>query len=167
MKKVVKLDEELTLYFTTNFPSTCSSYEKSFRYEATIGVGGNVGDVIRRFNRLLHVMRRSSFLEPIETSPILQNPPFGFLEQDDFFNAIVKVKTSLRPRALMRYLQRLEKRFKRKKTFENAPRELDLDIVFFNKEKIEYRDLTIPHKSYRERRSVLIPLQYMRRLSER
>lgn len=129
------------------------------RYKVTIGIGGNVGDVKRRFEHLFIVLKRDKRVEVTQTSLILKNPPFGFLEQDDFLNSIVVLYTNMQPFTFLDYLMRLEKRFARKRSFANAPRTLDLDIIFFDKRFINTEKLTVPHKSYRERESVMIPLQ--------
>ena len=93
---------------------------------------------------------------------MLKNPPFGYLEQDDFYNAIVIVKTCLRPKALLRYILSIEKRFGRKRLFKDGPRTLDIDIIFYANEQIESRELIIPHPAWCKRPSVLIPLSYLK-----
>lgn len=89
---------------------------------------------------------------------ILKNPPFGFTQQDDFFNSILVLKTSMQPRVFLEYLMRLEKKFGRRRSFENAPRTLDLDIIFFDDRVIKSTKLTIPHAHWHTRESVIIPL---------
>lgn len=132
------------------------------RYEVTIGIGGNIGDVKRRFDRLLIELQRDKRIDLLKTSLILKNPPFGFGEQDDFFNSILVVSVSMQPREFLDYLMRLEKKFGRRRSFANAPRTLDLDIIFFDKRVIKTDRLTIPHVDYSNRQSVLIPLASMR-----
>ncbi|MBD3792550.1 MAG: 2-amino-4-hydroxy-6-hydroxymethyldihydropteridine diphosphokinase [Campylobacterales bacterium] len=131
-------------------------------YRATLGIGGNIGDVPRRFQHLFWYLRRSPWIDVVETSPILRNPPFGYLEQDDFYNAIVVVKTCLRPKALLRYILAIEKRFGRKRLFQDGPRTLDIDIIFYGSEVVNSEQLTIPHPAWHTRSSVLIPLSYMK-----
>jgi len=132
--------------------------KKSFRYEATVGIGGNVGDVKRRFEHLFIAIKREKRVELIKSSYILKNPPFGYLNQDDFLNSIMILKTNMQPMFFLDYLLRLEKRFGRKRSFENAPRTLDLDIIFFNNMIIDKEKLKIPHPSWSKRESVVIPL---------
>ena len=93
---------------------------------------------------------------------ILKNPPFGFENQDDFFNSIIVLQVNMQPRALLDYLMRLEKKFGRRRSFANAPRTLDLDIIFFDNRVIKTDRLTIPHVDYSNRESVVIPLASMR-----
>ena len=124
----------------------------------TIGVGGNLGDVKRRFEHLFVDLKRDKRVEVIETSLILKNPPFGFIDQDDFFNSIIVLETNMQPSVFLDYLMRLEKKFGRARSFANAPRTLDLDIIFFDKRVIQTDKLTIPHAHWSERESVMIPL---------
>ncbi len=157
MKKV--LTNDLTLYFTSEFPKKFST--KVSRHRALLGIGGNVGNVPRRFKKLLQTLKNNPRIRVIQSTPILKNPPFGYVEQSDFFNSLLVIDTSLSPKALLYTLLYLEKRFKRKRTFKNAPRTLDIDIIFYDDIVMQSKDLTIPHPHWFERESVLIPLCLM------
>jgi len=100
----------------------------------------------------------------IETSPILKNPAFGYETQDDFYNALVVVETSLQPKILLKYILSIEDKFGRKRLFKDAPRTLDIDMIFYENVKMKSKILTLPHYGWRERGSVLIPLSYMKRV---
>jgi len=157
---VRKLSDKLTLYKEPGFPA---SYKTAthFRHRAIIGIGGNVGDVRRRFHHLLVFLQRQKNITVLHTGPILQNPPFGYTEQDDFFNSVIEVSTSMQPRELLGFLLRVEKHFGRKRSFANAPRTLDLDLVFFDDVRMNTPTLTLPHPHWQERESVLIPLKLL------
>lgn len=159
MKIARRLSEELTLIRTPLFPSVYRP--RGLSHRALIGIGGNLGDVLRRFERLLLFLQRSPLVRPLSASPLLKNPPFGFTEQPAFLNAALLIETSLQPRALMRYLLRVEHRFGRLRTFANAPRTLDLDMLFYDQRRIDTPELTVPHPHWAERQSVLIPLAYL------
>ncbi len=148
----------MQLYHDRYFPYL-SKAPARFSHQVTLGIGGNVGDVRERFKKLFFYLSQSRQLQLIETSPILQNPPFGYTNQEDFFNAIMIVRTPLSPHKLLKYLLYVEKRFKRTRAFKNSPRTLDIDMIFYDKMSINSRYLTIPHPHYHERESVLIPLQ--------
>jgi 2-amino-4-hydroxy-6-hydroxymethyldihydropteridine diphosphokinase len=158
MKK--KINNKLTLYFTNLYPRKLkqNSTKKNI---VTIGIGGNIGDVNQRFNRLYKMLESDSRFDILATSPLLKNPPFGFLEQDDFLNGVITLKTNLSSHQSLREFQRYENRFKRKRSFQDAPRTLDIDIIFFNDEKINTKDLIVPHPGYKKRDSVLIPLKFL------
>ncbi len=151
------LSPTLTLYKEPGFPASYIPVAH-FRHRAIIGIGGNIGDVKRRFFHLLVYLRRQPHIEVLHTAPILQNPPFGYSDQDDFLNSVIEISTSMRPLELLNFLLRTEKRFGRKRSFANAPRTLDLDLIFFDKVKMKSPKLTLPHPHWAERESVLIPL---------
>jgi 2-amino-4-hydroxy-6-hydroxymethyldihydropteridine diphosphokinase len=153
-----RIDTENTLIKTKVFPSILSTQGGQ---KVLLGIGGNIGDVIRRFEHLFFYFRRSSLLRVIETAPIVKNPPFGYTEQGDFYNSLLLVETFLGPKALLRYLLRVEKVFGRKRLFKDGPRTLDIDIIFYEDVKMETKTLTLPHPGWKERASVLIPMQYL------
>lgn len=157
MYRKCKLSESLTAFYGVHFPYKIKQ-KSSHRYEVTVGLGGNVGDVKRRFEKVFHFFKKDRRVEVLRTSLILKNPPFGYLEQDDFLNSIIVFKTSMTPFVFLEYLMRVEKKFQRKRSFANAPRTLDLDIIFFNNKIIKTKKLTVPHHSWYKRESVVIPL---------
>jgi len=155
-----KLNKNNTLIYQANYPYL-SINKSSKNYQATLGIGGNIGDVKRRFNHLFWYLKRSPFVDIVETSPILKNPPFGYLEQDYFYNSLIIVKTCLRPKALLRYILAVENRFGRRRSFQDAPRTLDIDMIFYENVHMRSERLTLPHPSWHKRDSVLIPLSYI------
>jgi len=165
MKKIIS--DDLVVYFNTIYPYK-KKKEKCFtqkhrmkNHTVTIGIGGNIGDVRKRFKQLFLILQKDSRFTLEQTSPILKNPPFGFLEQEDFYNAVIVLKTVLSPIECLNVFQRYEYRFKRTRSFQDAPRTMDIDIIFYDKIKMDTKRLTIPHKGYKNRPSVLIPLSYI------
>ncbi len=155
-----RFNDTLTLYKDRRFPARyrCDS---ALRHTAVIGIGGNVGDVRRRFYHLIAWLRRQRVVTLCSSSPILKNPPFGFSDQADFYNAVLALKTSLTPQRFLDFLLHTEKRFGRKRSFANAPRTLDLDILFFDGRVVDTPRLRIPHPHWAERASVVIPLSML------
>jgi len=135
------------------------------RHRALLGIGGNVGDVLRRFSHLFVSLKRENRITIVETSPLLKNPPFGFLEQDDFLNGLILVETDMTPRQLLHYVLRVERRFGRKRLFRDGPRTLDIDLIFYDDITMESPELTLPHPGWMQRSSVLIPLAKMRKVA--
>jgi 2-amino-4-hydroxy-6-hydroxymethyldihydropteridine diphosphokinase len=152
------LNDSLTLFKRKSFKNRKI---RKYRFEAIVGVGGNVGDTKRRFDHLLIRLNGLRGVQLLNSSPILKNPPFGYTHQDDFYNMVLRVSTSMQPLSFLRFLLRLEKSFKRKRSFENAPRTLDLDLLFFDDRVINHRDLVVPHPEWFKRDSVVIPLGYL------
>jgi len=155
-----ELNSQHTLLKTTLYPS---SYHERGGHKALLGIGGNMGDVLRRFEHLFWYFKRSSLVHIVETAPILKNPPFGYTEQDDFYNSLILVETMLTPKALLRYVLRVEKVFGRKRLFKDGPRTLDIDIIFYENVKMNTKTLILPHPGWMQRTSVLTPLSYMKR----
>lgn len=153
-----RLNDSLTTFKSSRF-SYKTRQKSSHRYRVTVGVGGNVGDVKRRFEHLFNYLEKDKRVELLQTSLILKNPPFGFKNQDDFFNSIIVLQVSMQPVVFLDYLMRLEKKFVRRRSFANAPRTLDLDIIFFDNRVVDKPNLQIPHAKWFERDSVLIPLK--------
>jgi len=159
---VRKLSKQLTLYRELGFPASYKT-ATNYRHRAIIGMGGNIGDVKRRFYHLLTFLQKQPNLTILHTAPILQNPPFGYIDQEDFLNSVIEVSTNMNPRELLEFLLRVEKRFGRQRSFANAPRTLDLDLIFFDEVKMNTPRLTLPHPHWAERESVIIPLRHLGR----
>ena len=153
-----RLSLELTLIKSYHFERTKKS-RHSYRHSAIVGVGGNIGDVMRRFVHLKRYIDARRGMALVKVSPIVKNPPFGYSQQEDFYNLVIKVETSMVPKAFMRFLLHCEKRFRRKRSFKNGPRTLDLDMIFFDDLVMKSDFLTLPHPFYKERPSVTIPLK--------
>lgn len=164
--KSIKLTKNLTLFFINTYPF-CNTKIDNKKYTVTLSLGGNMGDNIKRFVELFKYIKNDTRFTITKSSPILRNPPFGYLEQDYFYNCILEVKTNLPPLYLLKITQRYEKKFKRRRLFKDAPRTLDIDIIFIQKynQKIEVsnRDLVVPHKNWQNRESVTIPLNILKK----
>ncbi len=159
MKK--NLSKELTLFYSSNYPRVLKK-SSSKKYLVTIGIGGNIGNMKARFDKLFLCLNKDKRFALLKTSPLLLNPPFGYLNQNDFLNGIITLKTNLCPTAFLNAMQRYENRFGRKRSFQDAPRTLDIDIIFFDNKKIDKENLIIPHKDWANRESVIIPLKYLK-----
>jgi len=164
LKKIV-LNEELSLYFGKFFPIQ-NPKNPNFKHIAVVGLGGNEGDVVKTFWSAYRYFSKDRRFWVLETSPILKNPPFGFLMQRDFLNAVLVLQTSLSAKELLKNLLHIEKQHKRKRSFKNAPRSLDLDIIFYDNLNIKTKNLIVPHPSWYKRVSVTIPLSFVKRIAQ-
>lgn len=166
MKLCRILDERQRVYKTGLFPKVRNGV-RPFRYHVVLGIGGNIGDTIRRMERVWIYLSRLPFCEPLQSGTILKNPPFGYTEQADFYNSVIEIATSLEPMVLLQKIWGIEKRFGRKRSFPNAPRTMDIDIIFFGNRTLRKKRLTIPHPGWKERPSVIIPLHDLPRRRKR
>ncbi|WP_258555320.1 2-amino-4-hydroxy-6-hydroxymethyldihydropteridine diphosphokinase [Helicobacter mustelae] len=123
-------------------------------------MGGNEGDVIATFTKLILWLKNHPNFHFIITSPIYRNPAFGYKNQPDFYNATISLITNLNLNAIYHLVFYLERKFgrARKRRFKNAPRTLDIDILFFGHKVVKYPHLKIPHPAWKQRESVIIPL---------
>lgn len=113
-------------------------------------------------NRLANLKNAISNLAPQmdvkKKSPVYETPPWGFKDQPAFLNQVVKVETYLEPETLLGHLKRLEKALGRVESFQNGPRLIDIDILFFDDLIIDSPPLEIPHPRLHQRAFVLVPL---------
>ena len=93
-------------------------------------------------------------------SPFYRTAPVGLVSQPWYINGVVVVKTAWGPRALLRFLRRMETRFGRNRKHETrwGPRPLDLDLLFYDNRIIRSPTLLLPHPHLHRRRFVLVPL---------
>ena len=96
-------------------------------------------------------------------SSLYQSAPVGYSVdqikvQPDFINAVAEVSTQLSPQELLEALLHIENAVGRQRTFSNAPRELDLDLLLYGDVEIQTKTLTLPHPRMFQRAFVLLPL---------
>ena len=94
-------------------------------------------------------------------SSLYSTAAWGNSRQPDFLNQVIIVETELTAMQTMQTILNIEKKMGRLRTVKNAPRIIDIDILFFNKEIIDNKDLTIPHPQIQNRRFVLVPLNQL------
>ena len=94
----------------------------------------------------------------IHQSGLYATAAWGNTPQPDFLNQVIEVATSLDAAETLQTILAIEKNMGRIRTVKNAPRVIDIDILFFNNEIITRSDLTIPHPEIQNRRFVLTPL---------
>jgi len=125
---------------------------------AYVGIGSNLEDpesqVRRAFDELADI--RGTKLNG--KSSLYRSAPVGHLEQPDFINAVAALETNLSADELFSELKGIEKRHGRKRSFANAPRTLDLDLLLFGDASIQSENLVVPHPRMHERAFVLRPL---------
>ena len=91
-------------------------------------------------------------------SDYLITEPYGVIDQDEFLNGALKMRTLLTPEELLERLHQLEQEANRERIIHWGPRTLDLDILFYDQEIIDSPTLHIPHTDLQNRTFVLIPM---------
>ncbi len=131
-----------------------------------LGIGSNQGDREANIQKALGLLKEHEDIEVtavsrfIETVPEDASPAAGeTLAQENFLNGAIQIKTDLMPLELLSQLKMIERRLGRVKPEHNAPRPMDLDILFYEDIVIvEGKNLTIPHPKLANRLFVLKPL---------
>lgn len=121
-----------------------------------LGLGANLGDRARNLTEA--IQRLGQHAKVIKTSSMYETEPWGFEEQPKFLNQVVEIRTGLSPAELLAFLKEIEVAMGREKTFRLGPRNIDLDILFYDDLVIISDSLSIPHPALAERAFVLIPL---------
>ena len=121
-----------------------------------LGLGSNLGDRKQNLKQALELL--SSEFEINKLSSLYETEPIGYTEQPLFLNAVCSGFTKLSPQRLLHLIKDVEHQLGRKSSFPNAPRPIDVDILFYNAEVIKTKELTIPHPRLSERVFALVPL---------
>ncbi|RLD02587.1 MAG: 2-amino-4-hydroxy-6-hydroxymethyldihydropteridine diphosphokinase [Chloroflexi bacterium] len=121
-----------------------------------LAFGTNLGDRLANLSAAIDSLAPE--IRVTRKSSVYETPPWGFTEQPAFLNMVIAAETSLEPRALLEYLKKRENELGRVKSFRNGPRQIDLDILFYENLILDEFFLTIPHPRLHERAFVLVPL---------
>jgi 2-amino-4-hydroxy-6-hydroxymethyldihydropteridine diphosphokinase len=121
-----------------------------------LGLGSNLGDKRANLRAALRLLAEHAHL--IQVSSLYRTVPVGYLDQDWFLNAVARFQTELAPREFLRALLEVEVALGRVRTFPNAPRAIDLDILLWDDLVLDAEELKVPHPRMHERAFVLVPL---------
>lgn len=129
---------------------------------AVVALGSNLGDRAAHLRRALRALAQTPGLRLLRASRIYETAPVGAPvaagpPQGDYLNAVVELQSALPPRLLLLRLQQIERAAGRRRTWRNAPRTLDLDLLFHGAPR-RHPDLVLPHPRLHLRGFVLAPL---------
>lgn len=123
-----------------------------------IALGSNIGDSKKYLDDAVSQLNELSNTSVVKCSKYYVTPPYGMVEQDDFLNGCLELKTLLAPEELLEELHRIEQNAGRERVVHWGPRTLDLDIIFYDDLVLEMEELCIPHVEMHKRTFVLEPL---------
>ena len=124
-----------------------------------IALGTNTGNWKNNFNQSFIQLNKIGHI--INFGSVYLSNPYGFKDQDFFYNTAIELTTTLGVMKLMEELKIIEKKIQKNKLFTNGPRRIDLDIIFFNKMMIKKKSVLIPHPRAHLRDFVLYPIYDM------
>jgi 2-amino-4-hydroxy-6-hydroxymethyldihydropteridine diphosphokinase len=131
---------------------------------AFIGIGSNLGDRAANYREAIQRVAQIPQTRVVRQSSIYETEPVGGLK-GAFLNGVIEVETEINAELLMRRLLGIERVMGRRRVRgrkpargKYRPRIIDLDLLFFNKETIDTRAVTVPHPRLQERLFVLAPM---------
>ena len=129
-----------------------------------LSLGSNIGDRLANLRRAIEVLAPAITVQ--KTSRVYESEPHKALPQGLFYNIAIAGETQLSPHDLFAKLKSIEQQIGRSEAPRNAPREIDIDILFYDDLILDTPELTIPHPRLHERAFVLVPLEEIARFVE-
>jgi 2-amino-4-hydroxy-6-hydroxymethyldihydropteridine diphosphokinase len=127
-------------------------------HTAYVALGSNLGDPGSRVRQGIAALAELPQAHFVAASSLYRSAALGHADQPDFVNAVAQLSTGLAPQALLTALLAIETHFGRERSFRNAPRTLDLDLLLYDAQSIDEPGLVVPHPRMHERAFVLAPL---------
>ncbi len=125
---------------------------------AFVGVGANLGDAVDQVRAAIAALAALPGTRLVAASSLYRSAPIGYADQPDFINAAALLETELAPGALLAALQAIEAGAGRSRTFKDAPRVLDLDLLLYGAAAIDEPGLVVPHPRLHGRAFALAPI---------
>lgn len=127
--------------------------------EAVIALGSNVGNREDQIRQAIYALGHLPDTTVLMVSNNYETEPFGVPdEQDNYINCCLKLMTELEPQTLLGACLGIEAAMGKVRTYKNAPRLIDIDLLLYGDVKLDTKDLTLPHPRMLERAFVLVPL---------
>jgi 2-amino-4-hydroxy-6-hydroxymethyldihydropteridine diphosphokinase len=125
---------------------------------AYIGIGSNLDQPASHVVLAFEDLGRIPDTTVVKRSSLYRSAPMGYADQPDFVNAVAEIETTLPASRLLAELKAIEARHGRQRSFRNAARPLDLDILLYGELTMSLAHLTLPHPRMHERAFVMKPL---------
>ncbi len=131
--------------------------EDSTKKSVIISLGTNLGNRLENILKTIEKIK-SYGISIVKISSIYETDPVDTVENLKFFNCVIEIKTTYTPQKLLEIFLNIEKEMGRVRTHKNSPREIDIDILFYEGLILNTEKLTIPHPRLHLRKFVLKPL---------
>ncbi len=125
--------------------------------KALLGIGTNIGDKLKNIDDAIESLKLVPDINVIRVSSVYDTAPWGYTEQDSFYNIVCEVETNLTPNALLGVCLGIEAGMGRVRQFKNGPRIIDLDVLLCENVEMKTDELTVPHPYIGDRDFVLVP----------
>ena len=127
-------------------------------HTAYLGIGSNMGDPELHIKSGIAFLEKTPGIRVEKVSQMIVTAPYGGVEQEDFLNGALCIRTYFSPEELLEVLHQAEAEEGRERLIHWGPRTLDLDILFYDDLVLNRENLTIPHIDLQNRDFVLRPL---------
>ena len=123
-----------------------------------LSLGSNIGNRQEYIESAIELVGKREGIKILKKSGLYETSPVGYVEQDLFLNAVIKIETDFSEREILKIINKIENELDRKREIRWGPRTIDIDILILSDKKINETDLIIPHKEMFNRLFVLVPL---------
>lgn len=123
-----------------------------------LALGSNLGDSQAYLQTAIQQLQSETGVIVTKVSSLYRTPPWGKLDQPDFYNCVIEVETTLSAQQLLTACQQIELVLHRQRDEVWGPRTIDIDIAWYNNQAICTTDLIVPHPYLYQRAFVLVPL---------
>ncbi len=120
-------------------------------------LGSNMGDRKEYLQKALNLIEQEAG-KITRRSKLYEAEAWGHTEQDPFLNQVVEIATELKPADLLKTILDIELQLGRERFDKWHQRIIDIDILFYEMEIINQKELNIPHPHISERRFTLLPM---------
>ena len=127
--------------------------------KAVIGIGTNIGNRAENIRNAVEALNLLPDVKVLRCASIYETDPWGYTEQQSFYNTVVEVETTKSPEMLLGACLGIEAGMGRIREFKNGPRVIDLDLLVFENYNNDSQHITVPHPLIGERDFVLVPLK--------
>ncbi len=126
---------------------------------AYLALGSNVGDRLGHLRQAVALLTSTQGITLQRVASLYETEPVGVRDQPWFLNTVVELSTDLSPHQLLGVAKQVERSVGRTPTFRWGPREVDVDLLLYDGERVADDQLTVPHPRMSERLFVLLPLR--------
>lgn len=127
--------------------------------KALLGLGTNIGDKLENLRIAIESLSLVPSINVIKESCVYDTAPWGYQEQDNFYNMVCEIETSMSPNALLGVCLGIEAAMGRVRIIKNGPRVIDVDVLLCEGYTSDTDELTVPHPLIGERDFVLVPMK--------
>ena len=125
--------------------------------KAWLALGANLGDAQATIRQAIAAVQNWPHTRLLKASSLYRTAPVD-ADGPDYINAVVEVQTGLSPLELLHHCQLQEQAAGRQRSYRNAPRTLDMDLVLYADQRVDLPELSVPHPRMWQRAFVLVPL---------